>query len=323
MHARFLLSLPLLLAGAGLSAEEGERIIITDADKAGPDFAIQGEYRGLTEPGSGGVGVQVIAMGNGRFRAVFEPGGLPGDGWTGKDQVTVEATLVDGKLAFRGNGYQVRSGSGMLVGTAPGNLTLTASHLQRQSPTLLAKPPAGAVVLFDGKNADAWNGPGMDGRGFLKCGSTSKRSFVNFTLHLEFMECFRPLDSGQERGNSGVYLQNRYEVQVLDSFGLPPSKGDCGGIWSTAPATMNLSFPPLSWQTYDIVFTAAVFDTMGKKQHAAVATIKHNGMLIHDHQEIPNPTGGQDGSESAKPGPIYLQEHGSPVVFRNIWLVEE
>ena len=323
MHVRLLFVLPLFLQGTRLSAEEGGRIIITDPEKAGYDFTVQGEYQGQLAPGTGKLGIQVVALGNGRFRAVFEPGGLPGDGWTGKDPVSVEAALVDGTLTFDGNGYQARLGAGVLVGTAPGGLNFNAKHVHRQSSTLLAKPPAKAIVLFDGKDADAWNGPGMDDRGFLKCGSTSKRSFTNFTLHLEFMECFRPFDQGQERGNSGVYLQNRYEVQVLDSFGLPPSKGDCGGIRSTAAPSMNLSYPPLSWQTYDIAFTAAVYGADGKKQHPAVATIRQNGVLIHDHQIIPNPTGGQDGDENAKPGPIYLQEHGSPVVYRNIWIVEE
>jgi hypothetical protein len=192
----------------------------------------------------------------------------------------------------------------------------------RSSPTLGAKPPAGAVVLFDGKNADEWNGGHLDDRGLLAAGTTSKKKFQNFSLHVEFLLPFKPLGRGQDRGNSGVYLQDRYEVQVLDSFGLKGQDNECGGIYTKARPSVNMCLPPLVWQTYDIDFEAAQFDASGKKTKNAVATVKHNGAVIHDKFEINGPTGGGK-PEGSTPGAIQLQGHGNPVFYRNIWVVEK
>ena len=185
-----------------------------------------------------------------------------------------------------------------------------------------AKPPAGAKVLFDGSNADAWIGGHMDERNLLAAGSSTKAKFSNFTLHAEFYLPFKPAGRGQDRGNSGVYLQDRYEVQVLDSFGLKGENNECGGIYTKARPAVNMCFPPLTWQTYDIDYEMAKFDDAGKKIKNAVATVKHNGVLIHDHQEISGPTGGGK-PEAPTPGAIQIQGHGNPVFYRNIWIVEK
>jgi hypothetical protein len=129
-----------------------------------------------------------------------------------------------------------------------------------------------------------------------------------------------PNSTGQGRGNSGVYLQDRYECQVLDSFGLNGENNECGGIYTQHKPLVNMCFPPLAWQTYDIEFTPAEFDADGKKTKNGRATIYHNGVKIHDNVEFPKECpGGQ--KEEATPGPFQFQDHGDPVVYRTVWVV--
>jgi len=154
----------------------------------------------------------------------------------------------------------------------------------------------------------------------LQAGCKSKQSFTNFEAHVEFLLPFKPLARGQERGNSGVYLQDRYEVQVLDSFGLKGENNECGGIYSQAKPAVNICFPPLTWQTYDIDFTAAKFDESGTKTKNAVVTIKHNGVTIHDNLELKGPTP-SGAKETPSGGPLQLQGRGNPVFFQNIWVL--
>ena len=150
----------------------------------------------------------------------------------------------------------------------------------------------------------------------------TKDRFKDFNLHIEFRTPFMPEARGQGRGNSGVYLQGRYEIQVLDSYGLEGRDNECGGIYQVGAPMVNMCLPPLQWQTYDITFQAPRFDASGNKTEDAVVTVVHNGVTIHDRRRLPGPTGGaMDGNES-EPGGIYLQDHGNPVRFRNIWLVE-
>ena len=131
-----------------------------------------------------------------------------------------------------------------------------------------------------------------------------------------------PHARGQGRGNSGLYLNDQYEFQILDSFGLSGENNECGGYYSFAKPKLNMCLPPLTWQTYDVDFTMARYDANKNKLKPATATIRLNGVIVHDKYEIPKFNGGGGQSDESLPGAIYVQDHGNPVHFRNIWIVE-
>ena len=140
----------------------------------------------------------------------------------------------------------------------------------------------------------------------------------DFRLHLEFQVADNGAE-GQSNGNSGVYIQRRYEVQILHSYGQPPLANGCAAIYNLRAPDSNASRPAGEWQTYDITFRAPRWDDAGTKTRNARITVIHNGITVHDDVEIPSKTGaGQP--EGPTPGPILLQDHGNPVRFRNIWL---
>ena len=179
----------------------------------------------------------------------------------------------------------------------------------------------GAIILFDGTSAEGWQGGKLGDGGVLLMGSESKKKFKDFKLHLEFRLSFMPFGRGQGRSNSGVYMGGRHEVQVLDSFGLNGENNECGGVYGHHKPAVNMCFPPLSWQTYDVEYTMPRYDAEGKKTENARMTVLHNGVKVHDHVEVPKTTtAGQP--EANAPGPVMLQNHGDPVMYRNIWLVE-
>lgn len=306
---------------------QGKGETFLDPTKAGPDFAIQGEYTGnvkLDDGKQAKVGVQVIALGDGAFRAVLCRGGLPGDGWDKKRGGDVDAKQTDGilKLKLNGGQWHATIHDGVIeIADSGGQKLGQLKRVIRKSPTLGQKPPPGAVVLFDGKNADEFAGGRMSEDGFLMQGMTSKQKFLDCKLHFEFRLPFMPSARGQGRGNSGCYLQARHEVQILDSFGLPEDDSHCGGIYSVGPPAENMCFPPLSWQTYDIEFTAARYDPQGEKTKNALLTVRHNGVLIQDNVEVPHATTAAPLKEGPTPQGIHFQDHGNPVRFRNIWVV--
>ena len=174
----------------------------------------------------------------------------------------------------------------------------------------------------DGTSAGAFENGRLDG-GTLMQGITTSEKWSSFTLHVEFRIPYMPEHRGQGRGNSGCYLQGRYEVQVLDSFGLEGKDNECGGIYTIAAPLVNMAFPPLTWQTYDIDYTAAVYDAAGRKTSSAKATVKHNGVLVQDAVELTHATTSAPLPEGPEPGPLHFQDHGAPVRYRNIWIVRK
>ena len=196
--------------------------------------------------------------------------------------------------------------------------------------------PRNAIVLFDGEDLSKWQS--KDGEpakwkivedGAMevvpKTGDLWTRDkFADCKLHVEFRT---PIpaegDKGQHRGNSGVFLMDRYEIQVLESFGLPPSKGDCAALYSITPPTKNVARPPMEWQTYDITFRAPRHDSAGKKIENGKLTLIWNGEKVHENIEVPSPTRNHKGEEPPGPGPIRLQDHGFAVQYRNIWIVPQ
>lgn len=294
------------------------------AAKEDPDFLVQGEYG--SKQTEARLGVQVVALGGGKFDAYILQGGLPGAGWEkGMKRELWKGERKDGKVLLKSadgkETGEIRQGMMRLMRSGG---VVVLHQVARTSPTLGAKPPAGAVVLFDGTSAEQWTkGKMVDGL-LAATGCLSKPKFRDYTAHLEFRTPYKPFARGQGRGNSGIYYGGRWETQVLDSFGLEGKQNECGGIYSVAAPKLNMCLPPLTWQTYDIGFTAARFDADGKRTAWPRITVRLNGVVIHDDQELPktHTTAAPIKSElTDEPGPIYLQAHGNPVFFRNIWVV--
>jgi len=200
------------------------------------------------------------------------------------------------------------------------------------------KAPSDAIVLFDGKDLSQW--VSMDGtptkwitrEGYMECvkGSGYVRTLQNFgdcQLHIEWATPTPPEGEGQGRGNSGVFLGlDRYEVQVLDSYGNKTyADGSAGAIYGQYPPLANVCLPPGQWQVYDIIYTAPRFDTEGKLRQPVYLTVVHNGVLIQNHVALTGPTSWLERAPyppHPEKQPLSLQDHGNPVRFRNVWVRE-
>jgi Domain of Unknown Function (DUF1080) len=196
--------------------------------------------------------------------------------------------------------------------------------------TVGAQAPEGGVVLFGGEDLSGWvkkdgktpaDWPVEDGVLTVGAGKGDIRTtetFDSFRLHVEFNVPYMPEQRGQARGNSGVYLQGRYELQVLDSYGLKPQDNDCGAIYKQVAPAVNACKPPLQWQSYDVTLHSATVRD-GETVKKARVTVVQNGVKIIDDREISPSPGGVDQEEGQK-GPILLQDHGNAVQYRNIWI---
>ncbi|MCX7394509.1 MAG: DUF1080 domain-containing protein [Planctomycetales bacterium] len=333
----------------------GNRVVVaedfpafTDPTKAGPDFDVQGEYVGIVG-GSHSIAAQVIAMGDGKFDGVLYGGGLPGAGWDERTQFHFRGESKDGVTSFVGlHGERLKFDNSNFRGTLQngdfsGNAEMflnvvddSVFHMKkvyRESPTLGARPPQGAIVLFDGQNVDEWVKGVIVERNLLNNGTDSKRHFQSIQLHLEFCIPFMPTAQGTHRGNSGVYLKG-WEIQIGDSFGWTAEnrqferlslQGRCGSLMKMAVPRLNMCLPPLSWQTFDLDFDAAKFDAGGRKTKPAFYTVRQNGVVVFDRYVMPSapPGGEKEPSREQMASPIHLQAHDCPVRFRNIWVKEK
>ncbi len=290
-----------------------------------PDFLVQGEYR--SGAALRAIGAQVVALGGGRFDVYILDGGQPGEGWEpGKSRIKLNGELKDGLVDCADDSGKITAtiAAGLLSLTAADGAQHKLARIERHSPTLGAKPPDAAVVLFDGTSVEHWENGRLENGNLLATGCSSKRHFGDFRLHLEFRTPYKPTASGQQRGNSGIYCSGRWEAQILDSFGRDGNDNECGGIYSISKPRLNMCLPPLAWQTYDIEYTAAKFDASGKRAAWPRITVWLNGVLVHEDLEL-----AKDFTTSApisKPlddskGPVFLQNHDNPVLFRNIWIV--
>lgn len=320
----------LVASGIGLPhapalAQDAKQAFVDDKS-AGPDFTLQGEYVGWVLTGSQSyrpVGLQVIALGDGTFEAVEYAGGLPGAGARGKARLRIPGKRRGNSARFLHGPLQidVANDTAVFFLKSYDGVIAELKRVHRVSTTMGARPPAGAVKLFSGGATKLLKAAKVTESGLLMEGTETRDNYTSFQLHLEFRLPFMPYARGQGRANSGVYLQSRYEVQILDSFGLAGKSNECGGLYRYLEPATNMCLPPLSWQTYDIELTAAAFDKMGKKTSNARLTVRHNGVLVHDDIKVEQKTGAGK-PEGAVPLPTKLQNHGNPVRFRNIWLVD-
>ena len=318
-----ILSFPWNLQGAD-PAHQPEKQIYTDINDTDEDFRFQGEF--LIKPKSPATsqwGLQVVALGNSSFSGLLYPGGLPGAGWAGTTKIPLTGTREKQSLSLKGEHVEVTWNNYDSLGRLiqDGTETGAVSRTKRKSPSLGLTAPQGGTVLFDGTNTDHFVNGRITDDGLLMEGSDFKKGYQNFRLHLEFRLPYMPLARGQARGNSGVYLQSRYEVQILDSFGLEGVFNECGALYRYIPPKVNMCFPPLTWQTYDIDFQSALFDETGKKIRNLRLTVWHNGVKVHDAIDVERKTGAGK-PEGAMALPIRLQNHKDPVRFRNIWIVD-
>jgi hypothetical protein len=300
-----------------------KKLAITRLEDVDQDFGIQGEYLGLIGDSYGNLrhfGMQVAAHGDGQFVGLGYRGGLPGNGWDKQPISQWKGTRDGNETTLTGEWGRATIQSGQLTlsddhGTPLGTL----QRVRRISDSLGKAPPADAIVLFDGSDVSEFKAARTTEEGLLIAGSTTNRNVRDFQLHLEFRTPYMPYARGQGRGNSGVYIQQRYEVQILDSFGTEPLFNGCAALYRQQPPELNMSFPPLTWQTYDIYFTAARFDINGEKLLPARVTVLHNGITVHNGRVLPTKTGAGK-PEGADDRPLHLQFHGNPVYFQNVWI---
>ncbi|MCB1127346.1 MAG: DUF1080 domain-containing protein [Verrucomicrobiae bacterium] len=222
-----------------------------------------------------------------------------------------------------------------MLAAASGGLFLAAQAADLPQPKVIDPGPPGgipsdAIVLFDGKDLSAWRdangGPARwevkDGMAVVNgTGSLfSKAEFGACQLHVEWASPEPAGKEGQGRGNSGVYLQGRYEIQVLDSYGSKTyPDGQAGALYSNFPPLVNACRPPTEWQSYDILFHPPLAGADGQIVPGSI-TVLHNGVVIQDHVPVKNSTTAAAFTGPVEKGPLVLQDHGCPVRYKRLWI---
>jgi hypothetical protein len=280
------------------------------AMKEHPHFRFQGEYIKENQ-GDGVLALQVLST-EGKFYTSLYQGGLPGEGWNGS-KVTHQWVNED-------------------------NIERFIKAYKKVNRSIRAEDniaPKGSIVLFDGRKNEKLRGGNIIGD-VIQAGFRSTDNYQNIKLHLEYLTPYKPAlpISHPDRGNSGIYLNNAYEVQVMDSFAHDSDKIAWQNetlikkpytwnatIYEVKEPSINMSLPALHWQSFDIEFTAPSFKD-GEKTANARMTVFHNGIKIHDDIEVTKPTRGREKQAEAPEGIIYFQNHHNPVMYRNIWLTE-
>ncbi|HOJ67639.1 MAG TPA: DUF1080 domain-containing protein [Candidatus Hydrogenedentes bacterium] len=307
---------------------------------ADDDDRVMGVYEGGFDDSGANLALraQVVGEGKFQFRAVL----FVGQSGQAEERVEIKGKGKDGVASFNGDSRVNALGGQVAIsgdirdqvfkGTVKAGRKTLGFTLRRvfpEPPTRGMAPPEGAIVLYNGGDPvtnwvrvpEAWCAE-EDGS-MAVCGSSlmTRQALGSGTYHVEFMTPYMPTERYQGRGNSGVYILGRYEIQVLDSFGTPPAWDLCGGIYKQAVPLVDAVLPPLQWQTYDITFTAPRFDEKGNKTANARITVVHNGKVIHDNLELTGPTPGGLGDNEVSEAPLMLQDHGNRVKYRNIWYV--
>lgn len=298
---------------------------------------LQGEYLGTI--GGAQIGAQVVDWGGGSYELIVYEGGLPGEGWdpdtekirgihAERDNGSVTFTVEDTSAEVSLDGSMtVRDESVELGVRAPEEEYQVAGVLDRtvrQGPTLSMEAPEEATVLFDGTDLDMWrDGAEMTDDGLLMQGARTAEDYRDMFMHLEYMLPYWEPDDDQP--NSGIYIQNRYEVQILGSFGRELANNLDGSLYREKAPEFLATLPPLQWQTYDILFRAPRFDEDGNKTENVRISVFQNGALIHDDVELDGGTGAGGDREppEVEAAHTWFQDHGTEVRFRNVWVVED
>jgi len=329
------LGVTMLLLGVsgGVSAQSD---LATKVFPAQPD-ALMGNYAGRwnaevdVDPEAA---AQVFALGEDQYRVIFKA--KHDMRCPPKLDITVKA--VKGAIEFKQSGWYGAIRDGVFSGGHGDKEKFELKKIELVSPDLGKQPTdaSKAIMLFDGKNLDSWQGDKgkaaawtvlPDGAFMVKPGTgdiETKQKFKSCRLHVEFRTPFMPGARGQSRGNSGVFLQGVYEVQVLDTFGLEGYTDECGGLYKLSAPRVNACRPPLQWQSYDIEYHAPAHDAAGKLVRYGRMTVYQNGQLIQKDEELLWITGWKEsdrlGAAPKDPAPIRLQDHGNYIQFRNIWV---
>jgi hypothetical protein len=332
----------LLLISLGTPALSGDGI---------PDFL--GDWRGEWVDGQGKyhkrspqLTAQVIGLGDNRFQVQFR------EEFQRRANIifSAEGEWSDGALEIANEFFDIRITETAITGSARYKskepVSFELSKFTYASPTIGRPAPEGAIVLFDGSSLDAWQhidrktGERREATWRIVDGILeilpvrldktaggdlqTRQSFASCEMHIEFLLPYMPENRGQDRANSGVFLQDIYEVQILDSYGLAGDWIEGGALYKVAPPMVNRAAPPGQWQTYDITFHAAEYNEAGELVKNAVMTVLHDGRLIHNQQELFEVThyltDVRLGTPPASLAPIRLQDHGHSIRFRNIWV---